>query len=193
MLAYLFWHRPAADVEAGGYEEALVGFHRSLAHRPPDGFRGSASFRAGELPWLAGGAGGYEDWYLVDGWSSLGVLDEAATARGHRTAHDRAARGTDECAGGVLGLIEGRPLLIEARVAVWVDRARGDDAPEIGALLGDGMPPDRGSLWQRRMVLGAAPEFCLLGPEAPPGVRPDRLPRGWRGHVVARELLWFEP
>ena len=53
MLAYLFWHRPAAQVEQAAYEQALERFHRSLAHQPPSGFRGSACLRLDELPWLA--------------------------------------------------------------------------------------------------------------------------------------------
>jgi hypothetical protein len=105
VLAYLSWHRPAATVEIDAYEQALEQFHRSLAHRPPCGFRGSAALRAPQLPWLAAAAdagaepgrahsvqaGGYEDWYLLDDWAAVGVLEEAAVARGHHGAHERIA------------------------------------------------------------------------------------------------------
>jgi len=100
VLAYLFWHRPRPGSDTEGYEQALRVFHRSLAHRPPVGLRISSSFRVAELPWLAGPepqgtapAGGYEDWYLLEDYAALGVLNEAAVGRGHRTAHDHAARG----------------------------------------------------------------------------------------------------
>ncbi|MEA2141432.1 MAG: ketol-acid reductoisomerase, partial [Solirubrobacteraceae bacterium] len=45
MLAYLSWHRAAAGVAQDAYEQALERFHRSLAHRPPSGFRSSAAMR----------------------------------------------------------------------------------------------------------------------------------------------------
>ncbi len=92
MLAYIDWHRPAPAVDQAAYEHAIERFHSSLAHRPPSGFCGSTAFRAAEIPWLlAPGspsepAGGYEDWYLLDGWSAIGVLEEAAVSRGHLTA-----------------------------------------------------------------------------------------------------------
>ncbi|MEA2153101.1 MAG: hypothetical protein QOI18_1334, partial [Solirubrobacteraceae bacterium] len=96
MLAYLSWHRPAAGVQQAAYEQALQRFHRSLAHRPPSGFRGSAALRLQQLPWLAPilgegkideSAAAYEDWYLLDDWTAVGVLEEAAVSRGHETAH----------------------------------------------------------------------------------------------------------
>jgi hypothetical protein len=200
MLAYLSWHRAAAEVEPAAYEQALEHFHRSLAHRPPSGFRGSASFRLAELPWLAPaavvGAGqpgqqaGYEDWYLLDDWSAVGVLEEAAVSRGHFTAHDRVASLSRVATGSVYRLIEGCALLDGAAVAVWVSRAPGHEHPSLAALLGDGMQPDLGGLWRRCLGLGPAPEFCLLAAEAPPGVAPSRLPSGWSARVLPRDVIW---
>ena len=40
MLAYLFWHRPLDAGAAEEYEQALLAFHRSLAHSPPVGLCG---------------------------------------------------------------------------------------------------------------------------------------------------------
>jgi hypothetical protein len=196
VLAYISWHRPARGVGRATYEQALERFHRSLAHRPPSGFRGSAAFRAAELEWLAPAAGargrdaGYEDWYLVDGWSAVGVLEEAAVARGHVTRHDVVAAMAHVATGAVYRLGEGHPRLAEARVGVWVSRAPGHAPPTIGDLLGDGMDRAAAGLWRRCLGLGPAPEYCLLAPEAPVGVAPARLPAGWTATVCAREVLW---
>jgi hypothetical protein len=231
VLAYISWHLPAATVKAAAFEQALERFHRSLAHRPPSGFRGSAALRARGLPWLAqddAGAGpvsegagpvsegagpvsegagpvsegagrvsegagpvaGYEDWYLVDGWSALGVLEEAAVARGHRSSHAAVAAMTGVSKGAIYRLIEGLPRLERAPLAVWVKRSPGHAPVTIEDLLADGMERDAAGLWRRCLGLGPAPEYCLLAAEPPAGVSPSRLPAGWRATAISRELLW---
>jgi hypothetical protein len=196
VLAYLSWHRPAPAVDLLAYERALVQFHHSLAHKPPSGFRGSATFRAAELPWLLPepdaaprGGPGYEDWYLLDDWAAVGVLEEAAVSRGHVTAHDKVASLSGWATGAVYRLVEGNPGLLETRLAVWVEATHDHADPSIAALLGDGMDPRAGSIWRRSLGLGPAPEFCLLVPEAPPGVAPTRLPKGWSATTITRERL----
>jgi hypothetical protein len=194
MLAYVFWHRPLKDSTVDAYERAQIAFHRSLAHAPPMGFIGSTCYRAADLPWLDGTAG-YEDWYFVEDYTALGVLNEAAVGRGHRTTHDDIARRFGAGAGGLYGLIEGHnPQTDQASVAVWVARSPGVQRRALGELLGDGMGVggDRvpGSLWRRQLVLGPAPEFCLLAREQPAGVTPARLPTGWTATVFEREALW---
>ncbi len=202
MLAYLFWHRPRDPDAAGPYEDALVAFHRSLARSLPVGTRASATFRVAELPWLAPAqdlatgaavAGGYEDWYLLDDFAALGVLNEAAVGRGHRSSHDEAAHRFGEGTGGLYGLIEGEPCaeaLGEATTAVWVARPPGSERRGLGELLGDGMDPAHASLWRRQLVFGPAPEFCLLAAEVPSGVAATRLPEGWSSTILDREALW---
>jgi hypothetical protein len=196
VLAYLSWHRPAAGVRQAAYEQALEHFHRSLAHRPPSGFRGSAALRLGELPWLAGATGGddrsagYEDWYLIDDWAAVGVLEEAAVARGHETAHHAIAARCGAATGSVYRLIEGSPRPSAAGVAVWVAIEPGHDRSSPAALLGDGMDPARDGLWRRCLGLGPAPEYCLLAGEAPAGVAERRLPVGWSTRVLARDVIW---
>lgn len=197
MLAYLSWHRPAPEVDPAAYEQALERFHRSLAHRPPSGFRSSAAFALAELPWLpgtgeayfTGDSGGYEDWYLLDDWAAVGVLEEAAVSHGHVTAHHKVAALAGAATGAVYRLIEGRARLGET-TAVWVTRSPGHEHPSLAALLGDGMDPLHGSLWRRCLGLGPAPEFCLLAYEAPSGVAPSRLPSGWSAQVLARRVIW---
>jgi hypothetical protein len=207
VLAYLFWHRPLESSDVATYERAQVGFHRSLHRTPPVGLCGSAAFRVARLPWVPPDAArsgsedrGYEDWYLVEDYAALGVLNGAAVGRGHRTAHDEAARGLGEGAGGLYALVEGERSEIgpcaglesigAARNAVWVARPPGSKHGILGELLGDGMDRRHASLWRRQLVLGPAPEYCLLASEIPAGVAPTRLPPGWSVTILERELLW---
>jgi hypothetical protein len=213
VLAYVFWHRPREGAAVDSYEQAQLAFHRSLARSRPMGMRCSAAFKIDELPWAARGAeavpasesapAGYEDWYLIDDFAALGVLNEAAVGRGHRSTHDEAARRFGGGAGGLYALVEGSRAdsgelaapLGEANVAIWVARPPGAQRRELGELLGDGMDPQHASLWRRQLVLGPASEFCLMAREAsvfdqPAGVAPTRLPDGWSATVVRRQVLW---
>jgi hypothetical protein len=156
-----------------------------------------------KLPWLAPvataaapspehdatGPAGYEDWYLIDDWASVGVLEEAAVSRGHLTAHDAAASQAGTATGAVYRLVEGCPR-IDAERAVWVTRKPGREHPSLGALLGDGMDPERDGLWRRCVGLGPAPEYCLLAAEPPAGIGAERLPDGWIANTLVRETIW---
>jgi hypothetical protein len=134
MLAYVFWHRPAEDVAAGDYEQRLRAFHATLEGA-------SASFRVQPLPFKL--VAGYEDWYLVEDWAALGVLNDAALAPVRRPEHDAAASASAAGWGAVYRLLRGVPEPPEA-----VRWARADEPGAITA-------------WQRQLVLGPAPEFCL--------------------------------
>ena len=203
MLAYVFWHAPAEDVAAERYEQALEGFHRSLAHSAPFGFGGSAAFRIPETPWAGGDALGapaaqagpwYEDWYLVEDFAALGVLAEAAVSRGHRASHERAAKGLGRGTAGVYRLLEGAaassPAIAACRHATWVAPAAGAASAEIGAMLGDGADREGSSVWQRQLVLGPAPEFCVLSHEQPAGAAATRLAPRWSARTLPREALF---
>lgn len=219
MLAYVFWHRPRDAGAVEGYEQAQLAFHRSLAHSRPVGMCASAVFRVGEIPWLPGvGAGvvggegdadatrregadtpaGYEDWYLLEDFAALGVLNEAAVGHGHRTSHDEVARRYGDGTASIYGLMEGdhrNELLGSAGVAVWVASPPGSIRRMTGEMLGDGVDRGHASLWRRHLVLGHAPEYCLLaGSRArlggASGVAATRLPQGWSATTVDREMLW---
>ena|SRR5437588_7928376 len=204
MLGYVFWHAPAEGVDAAHYENALSAFHRSLAHSPPFGFEGSAAFRVGASPWEAfrtatappgpGASGWYEDWYLVADFSALGVLNEAAVGRGHRSLHDRAAKGLGSATAGIYRLLEGGPVsgasIGECRHATWIEPSGSTNAAEMGALLGDGMDPSSASVWRRQLVLGPAPEFCVLSREQPAGVASTRLAPRWSARTLPREAVF---
>ncbi len=154
MLAYVFWHSPAAAADADAYEAAAVAFHASLAAAPPPGFRASAAFARAPLPWLDG----YEDWYLVEDWAALGVLNTTAVQAPHRTVHDDVAHRSVTGTGAVYAL------------------ARGDLGLDLGAVRSatwsDEPGNDGGALWQRQLVLGPAPEFCTMHADAAGGAVP---------------------
>ncbi|HEY1833350.1 MAG TPA: hypothetical protein VGG08_02845 [Solirubrobacteraceae bacterium] len=189
MLAYVFWHAAAEGADAERYEQALVAFQRSLRHSPPFGFRGSTVFR-GETP-VEGCS--YEDWYLIDDFAALGVLNEAAVGRGHRTSHDDVAHRLGSGTAGLYRLLEGEPSaneLASCSTATWVARGIGTKQQEIGTLLGDGLEGRGASLWQRQLVLGPAPEFCLHSRECPAGATRARLAAGWTAKTLTRESLF---
>lgn len=191
MLAYVFWHRAADGVAAGDYEDACRGFHRGLAAHPPGGLLGSASFRAGRLPWLGDGGAGLEDWYLLEDFAGLGVLNEAAVGRGHASAHDRAAALMGEGTGSIYALLDGMPSLEAVRMAAWVSPLRGHDEPMLADFLADGIDRSSASIWRRQLALGPAPELCVLAADQPDGVRRTRLPRGWHIDLDAREAVSY--
>lgn len=154
MLAYVFWHRPHEDTAA--YRSGLVALHASLRASPSPGFVASASFARAELPWFDG----YEDWYLVEDWTALGVLKEAAyRSAAHDPVADRAAVG----AGAVFELQEGTPDLGAVRHATY------SDEPAAGDVT-----------WRRQLNLGPAPQYLAhhsaeLGGEGAPGALQRRV------------------
>ena len=121
------------------------------------------------------------------------MLEKAAVSRGHAGAHDTAARAMGAGAGAVYRLLEGTANLADMHTAVWVTRPLGADAPQIADLLEDGFDPARSALFQRSLVLGPAPELCLLSAEAgldrETGVAASRLPADWRAVSAIREPL----
>ena len=143
MLAYIFWHRPAPGVTVEEYEGRLRDFHETLAAP-------SAAYRLHHLPWRA--EDGYEDWYLVEDWTALGELNEAAVAAARRGEHDAAARLAGDGWAGIWRLVRGLP------------------EPPDGVRWQPSAPEDDGAAyWQRQMTLGPAPEFCLVEDAASAG------------------------
>jgi hypothetical protein len=139
VLAYVFWHHPGAAADSADYERRLRAFHERLHAEPPAGFRGSTAFRVDN---------GYEDWYLIDDWTALGVLNDAAVDAQHAPDHDAVAGLAEGGAGAVYRHITGDLDLAESGRADW-SRARPTAEGEF-------------ALWQRQLVLGPAPEFCVL-------------------------------
>lgn len=161
VIAYLFWHRPAESVDPAAYERRLAAFHERLRADPPAGFLGSAAFRIAAVPWFGEG---YEDSYLADDWAALGVLNAAAVDSAHSPDHDAVAREAAGGAGGVYELRAGGLAVARAGTASWSGKPPGRYYPDWESdLAGDRDPADF-ALWRRQMVLGPAPEYCLLTP-----------------------------
>lgn len=144
MLAYVFWHRARDDADPAVYEQAQRSFHASLETQ-------SASFRLAELPFT--GKDGYEDWYLVEDWEALGKLNRAAVDSVRTPAHDHAASNAADGWGAIYALAR-EPVAIPDQVE-WLDKPRAMSYDNFTATL-----PET-TIWQRQMVLGPGPEFCV--------------------------------
>lgn len=166
MLAYIFWHIPREGGHPEEYERMLTAFHETLSARPPDGFRGSTVFRHYALPWAPQSLFVYEDWYLLDDFAALGVLNDAATRDPHRVLHDAAAERSKWGAGGVYRALEEdtRP---EGDFSYWLSKPDGMGYEAFYDEIGEAA---RKAMWRRQLVLGPAPEFCVLAAS-----RMDRL------------------
>ncbi len=165
MLAYVFWHWPKAAIDGDAYERSLLRFHAALTSTRPDGFVDSAVYRIPPTPWLP--PGGYEDWYLVEGFAELGVLNDAAVSGHRREPHDEAARGAAGGMAGVYRLRAGAIDSAEVHLSTWFSKPAGTTYDELFAVLGASLVAGESALWQRQMTLGPTPEFCLRSARKP--------------------------
>jgi hypothetical protein len=166
VIAYVFWHSPAAGVAEGEYEGALALFFRQLSGSGIPGLRQCRSIRFEQLPWVAGRPV-YQDWYELEDTAALDSLEAGAVRAAMEAPHAAITR----LAGvGMGGLFASRsepdrhPLepLAEPRIA-WVDKPAGMAyGPFVSGLMTAVEPG--GALWQRRLSLGPAREFCLWLP-----------------------------
>ena len=160
MLAYVFWHWKQAETTAKDYESRQRAFHAALAAAPPTGFLGSFSLSFSHAPWVAGGGDGYEDWYLVQDFGALGLLNEAAVSASRAAPHEAAAAVAAGGAGGLYGLRRGAALR-QPQYAHWFGKPEGLPYSALFAQLAPVVDQVQGALWMRQMVLGPAREFCL--------------------------------
>jgi hypothetical protein len=160
VLAYVFWHTPSPGGDATTYEEALRGFHQALGGHAPGGFVGSTSHAIADAPWMHGP--GYEDWYLVEDWAALGALNEAAVDARRRAPHDEVAAGVAGGSGAVYLLRAGRPSQDTTEEALWLEKpggvTYGSFRERLEMLVAGGV----GGIWERQLVLGPAPEYCVM-------------------------------
>ena len=170
MLAYVFSHRAASGVEAPSYEAALRRFHAALRSEPPPGFVSSTTYRIGN---------GYADWYLVDNSAALDALNEAAVQGARSAPHDAAAYMSADGAGKLLTLRSGSART-EPGFEIRFSKPAGLGYPELYERLKRWTDRAEVSLWRRMMVLGPAPEFCLVAPselDLPQEMHPEKLKR----------------
>lgn len=184
MLAYVFWHWKRTDVTVGDYEARLRAFHAALAGEPPAGFHESSTSALRGAPWAAAGGEAYEDWYRVDGFGALGLLNEAAVSAGRAAAHDATASVALDGAGGVYKLklgVDG-----PARCASWFAKPDGMRYDDLLAILDPVVERAGASLWMRQMVLGPAREFCIRS------VKPVEIPAPIGAITVRLRPVWPE-
>ena len=173
MLAYVFSHRPAGDVDVAVYESALKRFHAALASAPPSGFVRSSTFKVGDR---------YSDWYLVDGSAALDALSAAAVSGVRTPAHDAAARMALDGVGKLYSLISGEPAAGSGFEIQFSKPAGVGYADHYERLRPYSGKPGV-TLWRRMMVLGPPPEFCLIAPSE------VELPHEYRPEVLRREPI----
>jgi hypothetical protein len=160
-LGYVFWHWPMKGVRKESYERKLVGFQDSLRSHPPKGFVDALSFRVNPMPWSSPSPKGYEDWYLVEDFGSLGVLNDAAVATANRGSHDGVAAMAAGVAGGIYKLHWSKLGLRYAQFATWFRKPSGMTYETLYDSLAELLGDRRTDLWRRQMVLGPTPEFCV--------------------------------
>jgi hypothetical protein len=163
MLAYVFWHQPAAGVAAAVYEEALRAFHRALRAHSPDGFRESAAFGFRGVPWFPAESG-YMDWYAIADFTSLGLLNEAAVAGARQAPHDDVARLAGAGLGGLFKLVAGSACFEQMNFGTWMKKPEGMSYSALLARAASLIDPASMGLWQRQMNLGPGLEFCIGSP-----------------------------
>ena len=170
VLAYLFFHRRQPGTDAIAYEAELRRFHAALAGAGIDGFLGSQTYRVGDR---------YCDWYLVESSAALDALNEAAVSGARSPHHDSVARAAVDGAGKLLRLAAGNHDA-GSPFEIGFSKPRGMTYHDLYATLRRWTDRPGVSLWRRMMVLGPAPEFCMLAPESlelPPEMSPEVLRR----------------
>ena len=186
MLEYVLWHQPAAGVDIERYEAALTAFHDALRRSPPRGFVRSRCYRVENATWLPGESG-YEDWYDVVDYTSLGLLNEAAVAARLRVAHDDAASLTGYGSAGLYELVgPSAPELPALTACLWLTKPAGQTyeafRAELQAQFGAVV-----DIHQRQMTLGPAPEFCVAGSRS---LASALIPSTWAARLTSREQIY---
>lgn len=183
-LGYVFWHRPRPGVSLREYEKKLSGFQTSLKAHPPDGLIDALSFKESASAWSKSRSTTYEDWYLVRDYKSLGALNQSAVADSNAGPHDEIAKEAADGVGGLYRLRWGGLSLRDARFATWLGKPARTPYQSFLDSLSKWTEDRATDLWQRQMVLGPAPEFCVHS-KSPLGLPKDGRPLTVRVRLVA--------
>lgn len=165
-LAYAFWHAPLGT-PGSGYERALAGFHTSLADDPPKGFQSSWTWSLPSPAWFQHAPRCYLDWYLVEDFSALAALNEAAVSGSRQGPHDRAAGLAGYGTAGLYRLLAGEPTAAPSTTLVFAAKPRGTAYGEALTAACAAAEQAGGSAWQRQMTLGPGLEYVIAAPRAP--------------------------
>jgi hypothetical protein len=181
VLAYVFWHTRSARTKAQAYEQQLRRFHELLGAARIEGFVASSSARVSGLAWTPTDDV-YEDWYVLSDSAALDRINTAAVAQA-AAPHDQLALAADWGAGGLYRHVSG-PLDLAADRAFWFAKPHGMTYARLDSLVTASVS-DSACLWQRQMVLGPGPEYCLMPAAADvvtalakdlPGISASRTP-----------------
>jgi len=186
MLAYVFWHWPYPTVEETVYERRIAEFHEALRTQRPRGFQYSVVLKAGRVPWVGRDGEVYEEWYVVENSAALDALNEAAVSGACKEPHNQVAQGAADGAGGLFRLRAGEAGLATARVGLWFAKPAGMSYEMLYRMLQSEIEgaAGGGSVWQRQMVLGPAPEFCWHS------LQEHRLPEGFEYLDIPVKQIW---
>ena len=186
MLAYVFWHWPYPHIEEAIYQRHIIDFQEALRTHRPRGFQYSMILQVERVPWSGRDGKVYEEWYVVENSAALDVLNEAAVSGLCKEPHQRVAQDAAGGTGGLYRLYVGEAGLATARVALWFAKPAGMSYETLyGTLQAEiGQAAGSGSVWQRQMVLGPAPEFCWHS------TLDYRLPAGFECLNVGVKQIW---
>jgi hypothetical protein len=163
VLAYVLWHTPTGS-DPGPYERGLATFHRALAAAPPAGFVRSWTLRVTRPAWLPDGPAHYLDWYLIESYTALGQLNDAAVSGTRRAPHDDVAALARTGTAGLLGLVAGAAEVPAAPALGLLDKPTGQSYDGFRPGLTAAAATPGTGCWMRQMTFGPGPEFFVVGP-----------------------------
>jgi len=121
---------------------------------------------------------------MIESWTALGELERGAVHGTPARPHDTLAACAAGGAGAVYRLRAGDEGALEASRATWHDKPPGTTYEDVGARLGPAVAVPGSGWWQRALVLGPAPEFCLLSAAPPATELPEEAVVVERQRVV---------